>query len=599
MVMSNYIKYLLTNRAIIILAIFIVILNGFVYTITKQNAEDKIQMVLEENSNRLQIHYEILLQTQKITSKAMYKSTINQERLIEIITEANSATKEKKTLLRNELHKLLADKYEISKGKGVLQYHFVLPNNESFLRMHKPSKFGDDLSDIRYDFNYTNRTKKPIRGFTQGRTAHGFRNTFPIFGKNGKYIGAMEISFSSDSFQWYLNNISHIHTHFLVYKKIFDAKAWKRDDLILNYLPSAENPNYMLTLGKIHSIGRCTDDKRIMLKPVKEEIARKMLQDDIFSLYLDHNKNSYIISFLPINNLEGSIGAWLVSYTHSYYIPTIFKGILIMRFAILTFSLIFLYFVYKQIQSRELLIKSHDEIIILRLRQQSRLVQMGEMLSMIAHQWRQPLAAIGSRSAALELKANLGKADKETVIEQAQYISKYAQHLSQTIDDFRNFFKSSKELKESSYNEIIGSVLDIVGTSIENKNIAIIQNLSTEYRFLTYPNELKQVVLNIIKNAEDVLLEKNIKDPKIRIVTYKKDGKNVLEIHDNAGGVPTEIIDKIFDPYFSTKLEKNGTGIGLYMSKTIIEDHCGGTLSITNDESGAIFKIELVKKNDE
>jgi len=597
--MSNYIKYLLTNRAIIILAIFIVILNGFVYTITKQNAEDKIQMVLEENSNRLQIHYEILLQTQKITSKAMYKSTINQERLIEIITEANSATKEKKTLLRNELHKLLADKYEISKGKGVLQYHFVLPNNESFLRMHKPSKFGDDLSDIRYDFNYTNRTKKPIRGFTQGRTAHGFRNTFPIFGKNGKYIGAMEISFSSDSFQWYLNNISHIHTHFLVYKKIFDAKAWKRNDLILNYLPSAENPNYMLTLGKIHSIGRCTDDKRIMLKPVKEEIARKMLQDDIFSLYLDHNKNSYIISFLPINNLEGSIGAWLVSYTHSYYIPTIFKGILIMRFAILTFSLIFLYFVYKQIQSRELLIKSHDEIIILRLRQQSRLVQMGEMLSMIAHQWRQPLAAIGSRSAALELKANLGKADKETVIEQAQYISKYAQHLSQTIDDFRNFFKSSKELKESSYNEIIGSVLDIVGTSIENKNIAIIQNLSTEYRFLTYPNELKQVVLNIIKNAEDVLLEKNIKDPKIRIVTYKKDGKNVLEIHDNAGGVPTEIIDKIFDPYFSTKLEKNGTGIGLYMSKTIVEEHCSGTLSITNDESGAVFKVELAKKNDE
>ncbi len=597
--MSNYIKYLLTNRAIIIVTIFIVILNGFVYTITKQNAEDKIQMVLEENSNRLQIHYEILLQTQKITSKAMYKSTINQERLIEIITEANSATKEKKTLLRNELHKLLADKYEISKGKGVLQYHFVLPNNESFLRMHKPSKFGDDLSDIRYDFNYTNRTKKPIRGFTQGRTAHGFRNTFPIFGKNGKYIGAMEISFSSDSFQWYLNNISHIHTHFLVYKKIFDAKAWKRDDLILNYLPSAENPNYMLTLGKIHSIGRCTDDKRIMLKPVKEEIARKMLQDDIFSLYLDHNKNSYIISFLPINNLEGSIGAWLVSYTHSYYIPTIFKGILIMRFAILTFSLIFLYFVYKQIQSRELLIKSHDEIIILRLRQQSRLVQMGEMLSMIAHQWRQPLAAIGSRSAALELKANLGKADKETVIEQAQYISKYAQHLSQTIEDFRNFFKSSKELKESSYNEIIESVLDIIGTSVKNKNITIIQNLSIEYRFSTYPNELKQVVLNVIKNAEDVLLEKNIKEPKIEIVTYEKEGKNILEIHDNAGGVPTEIINKIFDPYFSTKLEKNGTGIGLYMSKTIIEDHCGGTLSITNDESGAIFKIELVKKNDE
>jgi C4-dicarboxylate-specific signal transduction histidine kinase len=107
--------------------------------------------------------------------------------------------------------------------------------------------------------------------------------------------------------------------------------------------------------------------------------------------------------------------------------------------------------------------------------------------------------------------------------------------------------------------------------------------------FHTYPNEIKQVILNLLKNAEDILLEKEIENPTITINTYD----NILIVKDNAGGVPDDIIGKIFDPYFSTKTKKDRTGLGLYMSKTIIEDHCGGSLSVSNDNNGAIFKIEL------
>lgn len=367
--MNNYIKYILENRVIVIVVIFFITINGFTYTVTEQSKKDKIEIALKEELDKLQLHYQILLQTQKMTSVAIYKSTINQERVIQIIAEANSASKEKRAVLRDELHKLLAEKYEIAKGKGVLQYHFTLPDNESFLRMHKPIKFGDDLSSARYDFNYTNRTQKPIRGFAQGRTAHGFRNVFPLFDKDGKHIGAMEVSFSSDSFQWYLNNISHIHTHFLVFKGIFQTKAWNRDDLILNYLPSAENSNYMITLiGEIHSVEVCIDDKVVMLKPVKEEIERKMLQGDMFSLYFDHHGHLDIVSFLPIQNVRGKLAAWLVSYTHSDYIQSIIKDTLIERIAVLISSLIFLYFIYKQMRSRELLMKSNNEITILKER---------------------------------------------------------------------------------------------------------------------------------------------------------------------------------------------------------------------------------------
>ncbi len=228
----------------------------------------------------------------------------------------------------------------------------------------------------------------------------------------------------------------------------------------------------------------------------------------------------------------------------------------------------------------------HQDKII---KQQSKLAQMGEMISMIAHQWRQPLSAIGSTSSAINLKAKLNKLDKDTAIELSSNISEYSQHLSSTIDDFREFFKVDKEKETISYNQLIQSVLNIVETSIVNKNIKLVKELNCEDTFTTYTNEIKQVILNILKNAEDILLENNIENPVIKIETQC----GVLTISDNGGGIPEDIIDKIFDPYFSTKLEKNGTGLGLYMSKTIIEEHCNGELTASNDKDGAVFKIVL------
>ena len=228
--------------------------------------------------------------------------------------------------------------------------------------------------------------------------------------------------------------------------------------------------------------------------------------------------------------------------------------------------------------------------------QQGRLAQMGEMISMIAHQWRQPLAAISSTSASLQIKAQLGTADKETVIHKAQNIAKYSQHLSSTIDDFRDFFKPTKAKSEVTYTKIVESVLDIVQISIINKNIAIFKEFNTQEPFETNENELKQVVLNLIKNSEDILLEKKVSNPFIKLATYSNKDGHILEISDNGGGIPKEILDKIFDPYFSTKSEKNGTGLGLYMSKLIIEEHCHGKLTVSNVDNGALFKITLSAK---
>jgi len=233
----------------------------------------------------------------------------------------------------------------------------------------------------------------------------------------------------------------------------------------------------------------------------------------------------------------------------------------------------------------------HNRIKDQQLIQQSRLAQMGEMISMIAHQWRQPLAAISATSASIELKAGLNKLDNDTAQQKAHDISNFAQHLSRTIDDFRDFFKPTKKKIETSYDELVASVLKIIGVSIKNKDIELIQELNCHDRFITYPNELKQVILNLIKNAEDALLEKEIENPYIKISTYKENDRYILEVSDNAGGVKEGIMENIFDPYFSTKTEKEGTGLGLYMSKTIIEEHCNGELSVSNDAEGAVFRV--------
>jgi len=228
---------------------------------------------------------------------------------------------------------------------------------------------------------------------------------------------------------------------------------------------------------------------------------------------------------------------------------------------------------------------------------QSRLAQMGEMISMIAHQWRQPLSAISATSSTIQLRADMEQLDKNTILKLSSKINTYVEHLSTTIDDFRNFFKQNKTKKITTIEEIINSTLDIIQVSLENKNISLIKNIKDSTECNTYVNEVKQVLLNIIKNAEDVLLEVKPNNPTITIEVPQvtRYSSITIIIKDNAGGVPEDIIDKIFDPYFSTKLSKNGTGLGLYMSKTIIEENCKGRLSVYNDKDGAVFTIELPK----
>ncbi len=345
----------------ILLLLLFLAANSVIYIVTKINEQQRIDVVLKDSIENLKIHYEILLHTQETTAKTIYISTLKMKNFIEIMKKANSANEKQKKLLRKQLQNLLQEKYEIIKLKDVLQYQFLLPNNESFLRMHKPSKFGDDLTDVRADYKYVNEYKKQIRGFVQGRVTHGFRNAFPIFDENSNYIGAMEVSFSSDSFQNYLNDVSNIHTHFLVNEEIFSTKTWIRNDLVLKYFPSAEHDKYKIAMtNSKHTIEKCIEQNSVKLLPIREEINRCVEKGKPFSNYIEHDGHTDIVTFMPIKDLNHKTVAWLVSYEESEFIALTLESGVVIR--VVGFFLLFLlmYFILKQIKSTQKIKQEHN-----------------------------------------------------------------------------------------------------------------------------------------------------------------------------------------------------------------------------------------------
>ena len=227
--------------------------------------------------------------------------------------------------------------------------------------------------------------------------------------------------------------------------------------------------------------------------------------------------------------------------------------------------------------------------------QQSRLAQMGEMLSMIAHQWRQPLNNLSVINQTLFLKYKRGKLDDNAMTNFKKDSDNQIQQMSTTIDDFRNFFKPDKEAKSISVSNILNNILDLTQPMLVKFNIKIYTDIKKDVFIDAHQNEFGQVILNIINNAKDALVENNIKNKEIHIKLQETNEQVTISIEDNAGGIPEEILKKIFDPYFSTK-SKNGTGLGLYMSKLIIEDHMRGKLEASNTNNGAIFHITLTKR---
>jgi PAS domain S-box-containing protein len=234
-------------------------------------------------------------------------------------------------------------------------------------------------------------------------------------------------------------------------------------------------------------------------------------------------------------------------------------------------------------------LRKKDKMLII----QERLAIMGEMVNNIAHQWRQPLNTLGLLVQQLPLYYGSKEFTKEMLEENSSKSMQLIRHMSQTIDDFRNFFRSDKEAVTFSLDKVIGTTLSLVRDSFKNLQISLVLQSEGAPAAFGFPNEYAQVLLNILMNARDALVERSITAPRITIHAYANGGTSIVTITDNAGGIDEKIIDRLFDPYFTTKDQDKGTGIGLFMAKTIIETNMAGKLTVRNTGTGAEFRIEV------
>jgi PAS domain S-box-containing protein len=351
-----------------ILFLLFIVLNYLVYYVTEKNVNSKIKYAKYHYMNRLEVNYEVFMETQADKADVIYTTTIENDRLINILSDAwKTKDMVQRDKLREELKLMLQKRYQEFKAQGLLQYHFVFPNNKVFLRVHKMDKYGDDLSDVRLDFAYTNKTYEIVRGFSQGRTAHAFRNVYPIFNHDGELVMSIEISYPSELLQKKLNSISKIHSHFLVNKHIFDSKMWARDDRIINYSKSLEHEDYLLTLSKANKNIIKNLDK--LIENLKNEIDIGLSKGVKFSLFSEHENGEFkIVSFYPIKqNVTGEISAWIVSYDDAISIYPAVQNknyTRISAFIILVFLFYFIYKVNKQGQILSRILSSYDDNVI-------------------------------------------------------------------------------------------------------------------------------------------------------------------------------------------------------------------------------------------
>jgi len=498
------------------------------------NNEAKINQLLAESNKLIQTQYSTVYDSFTTLAHTVFRGYIDKPDIIEDFRSRD----------RESLYINLKPSYRYLKSLNFKQIHFHLPNNLSFLRMHKPSKFGDDLTKFRYSVDYVNTNKKFISGLEMGKIVPGFRYVYPMFDSNG-HIGSVETSFSVYAFAKQLEKSYDIYTHFILQKDILSKKLFK--DESVKYLQSLENQDFV-TLARKDKLKRESEVK--YLKPLfnttlKDKVNKGIKTNKIFSIELKvENKNKYIhkiITFLPLENIQKQKLGYFVVYHDDKVLLSLEKELYQNYIAITIILLLLFLFLYKQITIKERLafkvgeqtaklqeaaVEAEEhaaEIEILnvsleerikfevqknaeherKLANQSKQSALGDMIGNIAHQWRQPLSAITTATTGMQLNNEMGLLEKDDFNKFANGIIKNTDYLSQTINDFRDFISHEKKFETFNIQNMIEKCLTIINASVIEYNLKVITTYEDNLEISNYANELQQAIIYLFNTAKD------------------------------------------------------------------------------------------------
>ncbi|QOG12727.1 ATP-binding protein [Arcobacter sp. FWKO B] len=596
-------------RYLLLIPIFIFIAT-MLFFITNSDKNKRINNLIHQQSQLVHSHYKSIFNSYEMVANTLFIIISDSPNVRDIYKKFYSTSDiELQNIYRNQLYQLFQNRYEKFKNLGLEQLHFHTKTNESFLRLHKPDWYGDDLTDIRQSVRYVNTNKQPITGFELGRVIHGFRYVFPLFDQDNTHLGSVETSISSEMFLDTLQKtFDSIAISFIVDKSLTNEHLFDSYNKI--YTTSYETDNYLVLKNSISS--QNSELKQHFSNQLNQQINSNIQTKEIFSLVTRINNENIIATFIPVKEINfDSIAGYIVSYHKSNFIDTVesdFFRILSISYIIL---IVLFLLIYKMILSlykismqqieelnNEKELRQKDNLIY----QQSKMASLGEMISNIAHQWRQPLNAISTAASGMKLQNELNILDKDGINTTSDNIINYTQYLSNIINEFRNFTKNDKKKVNTNIQSILAKSLLLIDSNVKLNHIIVINHNTLETPLHIYENELIQAILKILQNAiEAILKDTSTHDKVIVINTELKDNCLNISIQDSANGIDENNIDKVFDPYFTTKHKSQGVGLGLYVTYQIVTHHFNGTIKVTNSTftyqgreiSGAKFDISI------
>jgi|GEM_PF-1568357 len=408
-----------------------------------------------------------------------------------------------------------------------------------------------------------------------------------------------------------LQNILDSAVHFVLYELDFErCLVFVYDDENLEfklnsfdgYYESFESDsleNFVLPLNDkfVQTIVNSSSNiiyKSYMQNSLFENFASKVFLDE-YIIYILGNKTK-LLGLMVVGNSKQNSEYQTRIEEQSYFIVGLNNLV-----SQITNAINNVYF-YNELEKEKEILEDEvaDAVVINRekdkqLYEQSKMASMGDMIGNIAHQWRQPLSAITATASSVKLSNELGILETNDITHHMDTITNKANHLSETINTFRDFIKEKKELKDIVLQDRIDNSINIVEATLKDNHIRIINEINYDepINLTVVVGELPQVLINILNNSKDIMCEKDIVDRWVKIGIYKTDLEVTITIEDNGGGIPSKVIDHIFEPYFTTKHQSQGTGLGLHMSQKIIRESLNGKLYVKNTENGAKFFIEL------
>lgn len=576
--------------------------------------EYRVNEYLETKTISYDHNFNAAVSNYQTYSDFIVENYIKTPEIMDLFSRVKDADKKEKDELRNKIYNSLKEDYKKYISFGFKQLHFHLPDQESFIRMHRPEKYGDNLRLIRYSILKAANEKKMVTGFEEGRIYNGYRFVYPLFYKN-EFIGTVELSVSAQALMKLMNDMYNKRHNFIIKKEVILKKVFSEE--LINYKKSCYD-DYMKEgdsqlLVSVYENVESKFCKHVDLH-LKEIVADKMRQNKEFSVSYTVEGTPFIISYMPIKNVAGDYVAYMIRYDIDNKTAELKEkyNYFIILFSLIIFLSSLTYYMLKrnkndkdtiefllreQIAESEIRMNAQEEMIV----QQAKLAAAGETMNIVAHEWKQPLNALGLILQCMQ--SAYEDAGKENPFEiEIETCMKQIDHMDKVTKDFMNFVRPDENSNSrASLRDCINYSVSVVAAHIRKRNIKIeIVEAPEDFDTIhvkSTKSELELVLMNLLQNAKDAVIDQQnlvgeSYEGQIRIFVKREMDGIILEIRDNGVGIDEDVAKQIFEQYFTTK-GKSGTGIGLYVSKLVIENRVGGKISVESLPDGTMFRLVL------